>query len=79
VESGDRRLGRSESGMWKAGTSKVVVLVVLVMDLSVGPREQVLNVSITCWYMGPVSYPVFMPKQSSHCMHDPGSIIPHIW
>jgi hypothetical protein len=26
VESGDRRLGRSGSGMWKAGTSKVVAL-----------------------------------------------------
>jgi hypothetical protein len=25
-----------------------------------------------------VSYPVFMPKPSTHCMHDPGSIIPHI-
>jgi hypothetical protein len=24
VETGDRRLGRSGSGMWKAGTSKVV-------------------------------------------------------
>jgi hypothetical protein len=25
VESGDRRLGRSESGLWKTGTSKAVV------------------------------------------------------
>jgi hypothetical protein len=32
--------------------------------------------------MAPVpllSYPVFMPKQSTHHMHDPGSIVPHIW
>jgi hypothetical protein len=21
----------------------------------------------------------FMPKPSTHCMHDPGSIVPHIW
>jgi hypothetical protein len=31
--------------------------------------------------MAPVpllSYPVFMPKQSTHHMHDPGSIVPHI-
>jgi hypothetical protein len=26
-----------------------------------------------------VSYPVFMPKLSTHRMHDPGSIVPHIW
>jgi hypothetical protein len=25
-----------------------------------------------------VSYPVFMPKPSTHHMHDPGSIVPHI-
>jgi hypothetical protein len=25
-----------------------------------------------------VSYLVFMPKPSTHCMHDPGSIVPHI-
>jgi hypothetical protein len=25
-----------------------------------------------------MSYPVFMPKPSTHRMHDPGSIIPHI-
>jgi hypothetical protein len=26
-----------------------------------------------------LSYPVFMPKPSIHRMHDPGSIVPHIW
>jgi hypothetical protein len=26
-----------------------------------------------------LSYPVFMPKPSTHRMHDPGSIIPHKW
>jgi hypothetical protein len=26
----------------------------------------------------PLSYPVFMLKPSTHCMHDPGSIVPHI-
>jgi hypothetical protein len=25
-----------------------------------------------------LSYPVFMPKSSTHRMHDPGSIVPHI-
>jgi hypothetical protein len=25
-----------------------------------------------------MSYPVFMPEQSTHHMHDPGSIVPHI-
>jgi hypothetical protein len=25
------------------------------------------------------SYPVFIPKPSTHRMHDPGSIVPHIW
>jgi hypothetical protein len=26
-----------------------------------------------------LSYPVLMPKPSTHHMHDPGSIVPHIW
>jgi hypothetical protein len=25
-----------------------------------------------------MSYPFFMPEQSTHHMHDPGSIVPHI-
>jgi hypothetical protein len=48
VKSGDRRLERSESGVRKAGTSKVVASAVLVMDQCVSPREQVLNVPIAC-------------------------------
>jgi hypothetical protein len=27
---------------------------------------------------GGLSYPVFMPKPSTHRMYDPGSIVPHI-
>jgi hypothetical protein len=26
-----------------------------------------------------MSYPTFIPKSSTHRMHDPGSIVPHIW
>jgi hypothetical protein len=26
-----------------------------------------------------LSHPDFMPKPSTHRMHDPGSIVPHIW
>jgi hypothetical protein len=26
-----------------------------------------------------LSSPVFIPKPSTHHMHDPGSIVPHIW
>jgi hypothetical protein len=26
-----------------------------------------------------LSYPVFMPKPDTHHMHDPGSIVSHIW
>jgi hypothetical protein len=26
-----------------------------------------------------MSYPVFMPKLSTHRMHDPGSNVPYIW
>jgi hypothetical protein len=25
-----------------------------------------------------LSYPIFMPKPSTHRLHDPGSIVPHI-
>jgi hypothetical protein len=28
---------------------------------------------------GLLSYPVFMPRPSTHRMHDPGSNVPHIW
>jgi hypothetical protein len=55
VESGDHWLGRSGSGMWKASTFKVVAPPVPAKDRWVDPREQVLNVPITNWYMGPVS------------------------
>jgi hypothetical protein len=48
VKSGDCRLGRSGSDMWKAGTSKVIAPPVSVKDRWVGPREQVLNVPIAC-------------------------------
>jgi hypothetical protein len=36
-------------GMWQASTSKVVAPPVLIMDRSVGPCEQVLNVPIAYW------------------------------
>jgi hypothetical protein len=49
----DRRLGRSGSVMWKAGTSKSIAPSVLVEDRWVGPREQVLNVLIACRKYGP--------------------------
>jgi hypothetical protein len=26
-----------------------------------------------------LSYLVFTPKPCTHCIHDPGSIVPHIW
>jgi hypothetical protein len=55
VESEDHLLGRSGSVMWKDVTSKVVSPSVSVKDQWVGPRKQVLNVSIACWYVGPVS------------------------
>jgi hypothetical protein len=62
VESGDRRLGRSESGMWKAGTSKVVVLAVLVMDLSVAlPRASIECIDHMLVY-GPSVIPGFYAK-----------------
>jgi hypothetical protein len=35
------------------------------------------DVIVVCSH-GHVSYPVFLPKPSSHHMHDPGSIVPHI-
>jgi hypothetical protein len=41
-------MGRSGSGMSKAGTSKVVALPVSINDRWLGPHEQVLNVPIAC-------------------------------
>jgi hypothetical protein len=48
VESEDCRLGRSESVIWKASTSKVVAPPVSVKERWVGPDEQTLNIPITC-------------------------------
>jgi hypothetical protein len=57
VVRGDRRLGRSGSDMWKAGTFKVVAPRVLVKGRWVSPREQVLNVP-KCYVPGkPSSLP----------------------
>jgi hypothetical protein len=50
-----RRLGRSGSGRWKVGTSKVIVPACVDLGPMSWPREQVLNVPIACWYMGLVS------------------------
>jgi hypothetical protein len=30
------------------------------------------------WLSAELSYPIFMPKLSTHRMHDPGSIVSHI-
>jgi hypothetical protein len=49
VERGDCRLIRSGSGMWKAGTFKVVALACVVYGSMGWPREQVLNVPIAFW------------------------------
>jgi hypothetical protein len=64
----DFQLVRSGSEMWKAGTSKIVAPACSVMDRWVGPRKQVLNIPIACWYMGPVSrcsYVTTWPKPLS--------------
>jgi hypothetical protein len=50
VESVDHWLGRSGSVMWLNASWHV-----LVKNRWVGPREQILNVLIACWYMGLVS------------------------
>jgi hypothetical protein len=41
--------------------------------------EEFYCVSQFAWFVRrKVSYPVFTPKPSTHRMHDPGSIVPHI-
>jgi hypothetical protein len=39
-----------------------------------GPRIPTVDMALVPL----LSYPVFMPKPSTHRMHDPGSIVPHI-
>jgi hypothetical protein len=34
--------------------------------------------TVLTYYSWVVSYLVFIPKPSTHHMHDPGSIVPHI-
>jgi hypothetical protein len=53
VERGDRRLGKSGSGMWKANAFKAVAPTCVVKDRWVSPREQVLNAPIVCQCYGP--------------------------
>jgi hypothetical protein len=38
-----------------------------------------MEVPVLQFGRGRVSYPFFMPKPNTHCMHDPGSIVPHMW
>jgi hypothetical protein len=51
------------------------------LDLTLLRRPKWPSVSFkTTWWPqshNRVSYLVFIPKQSTHCMHDPGSIVPH--
>jgi hypothetical protein len=49
----DRRLGRSGSVLWKAGTSKIVAPTYVIKDRGVGTREQVLNVLTAYRRYGP--------------------------
>jgi hypothetical protein len=49
-ERGDSWSGRSRSGMWQAGTSKVVAPHVSINDRLVGPHEQVLNYILSVMY-----------------------------
>jgi hypothetical protein len=51
------------------GSTKDRVLGVGTLGQHVPPRV---------WYGTALSYAGFMPKPSTHRMHDPGSIVPHI-
>jgi hypothetical protein len=45
----------------------------------VGFKEHLTNLKFSLERLKKhVSYPICMPKSSTHHMHDPGSIVPHI-
>jgi hypothetical protein len=56
------------------------------MDYSVLEYIQLITLAKSCGFrdlpfsvdLEVLSYPVFMPKPSTHRMQDPGSIVPHI-
>jgi hypothetical protein len=39
----------------------------------------VTSIGTDRWRGPPMSYPIFIPKPCTHYIHDPGSIVPHIW
>jgi hypothetical protein len=43
-------------------------------DMTPFPEEN----TVMMVYGGRLTYPIFIPKPSTHRMHDPGSIVPHI-
>jgi hypothetical protein len=69
----DHRMGRSGSEMWKADTSRVVALACVSWGPMGCPREQVLNVPITCQRYGPYK-PSSRPSTEGwlcpHCFND---------
>jgi hypothetical protein len=55
-----------------------LVPTISVLNLAIFPYHTNLLLRRWWWRMGWLSYLVFMPKPSTHRMHDPGSIVPHI-
>jgi hypothetical protein len=47
-------------------------------DLELEPLHPIVPKDLRTHHASSLSYPIFMPKQSTHRMHDPGSIAPHI-
>jgi hypothetical protein len=48
-------------------------------DIVYKPRTAIKAKALSDFVVEWMSYSVFMPKPSTHHMHDPGSIVPHIW
>jgi hypothetical protein len=48
-------------------------------DIVYKPRTAIKAKALSDFVVEWMSYPVFMPKPSTHHMHDPGSIVSHIW
>jgi hypothetical protein len=73
VQSSDRALGRPRRSKVEKPNGEEVVATSEAPWVTLCPPSLVLVGG-----GGRMSYPVFMPKPSTHRMHDPGSIVPYI-
>jgi hypothetical protein len=91
--SGHSRSSEGEGGLWEGMriiaiyhaemAEQLTVLLAVVSSTTQSVQccspTKAFRVDVVNELVTELPYPVFMPKLSTHHMHDPGSNVPHIW